>query len=967
MGKRRTRILVGEPAPRVRWRRRGGHLTVSVFAWMSIAVMSGVAQAGPTGRVEVVGPADRISAGQFHTCGLRVDATVSCWGSNGAGESMPPSGTFTAVSAGGSHSCGLRPGGTVSCWGHNLNGESAPPSGSFTAVSAGGDHSCGLRPDGTVSCWGSNVHGESAPPAGSFAAVSAGLSHSCGVRTDATVSCWGHNNAAQASPPPGSFTSVSAGGYLSCGVRTDQSVACWGLNSGFGALNPPLALFVSVSTGDAHSCGVRVDGTVSCWGANLIGESTPPSGEFFAVSVGGRHSCGMRIDRSVACWGDGFYGQAAPPAGSFTTVSAGGPHACGLRVDLTVSCWGNSSTGQSTPPALLFTAVSAGEYHSCGLRTDATVSCWGDSLFGQTTPPTGLFTAVSAGGSHSCGLRTSGAVSCWGANLDGQTNAPAGLFSAVSAGGSHSCGVRTDGSVLCWGADEAGQSTTPTGSFADVSAGGRHSCGVRSDGTVSCWGANFSGESTAPAGTFTAVSAGGEHTCGLRSDGSMSCWGNNVFGRSTPPAGSFSVVSAGLNHSCGVRTDGVFQCWGSMVALGDPLGSRSTTGLYVPMVPARVMETRLGEAPTVDGFYSGFGLRPAGSVTDVQIAGRAGVPDDAGSVVLNVTVTGAQAPGFVTVWPCGATRPTASNLNFEAGSTIPNAVITKVGVGGNVCIFTSATTHLVVDLNGYHPAGAAYVPVVPARLMESRPGEAPTVDGLSSGIGLRGAGSVTELPISGRAGIPDDAGSVVLNVTVTGAQAPGFVTVWPCGATRPTASNLNFEKGSTIPNAVIAKVGVGGRVCLFASAATHLVVDLNGYNPAGAPYVPVVPARLLESRPGEATTVDGQSSGIGLRAAGSVTALQITGRAGLASSAAGVNRDVGSVVLNVTVTGAQAPGFVTVWPCGTTRPTASNLNFEKGSTIPNAVIAKLSDAGDVCLFTSAPTHLIVDLNGYNPM
>lgn len=88
-----------------------------------------------------------------------------------------------------------------------------------------------------------------------------------------------------------------------------------------------------------------------------------------------------------------------------------------------------------------------------------------------------------------------------------------------------------------------------------------------------------------------------------------------------------------------------------------------------------------------------------------------------------------------------------------------------------------------------------------------------------------------QLTVVGRAGVPVDASAVVLNVTVTDPAAAGFVTVFPCGVVQPTASNLNFVAGSTVPNAVIAKVGDGGKVCLFSSQATQLIVDVNGYFP----------------------------------------------------------------------------------------------------------------------------------------
>ena len=90
-------------------------------------------------------------------------------------------------------------------------------------------------------------------------------------------------------------------------------------------------------------------------------------------------------------------------------------------------------------------------------------------------------------------------------------------------------------------------------------------------------------------------------------------------------------------------------------------------------------------------------MAAAGSVTEIQVTGRAGVPADAAAAALNVTVTDAQAAGYVTVFPCGSARPTASTLNFVAGSTIPNGTITKIGVNGKVCLYASGATHLISE------------------------------------------------------------------------------------------------------------------------------------------------------------------------------------------------------------------------------------------------------------------------------
>ena len=77
-------------------------------------------------------------------------------------------GSFGAISAGGRHSCGLRTNGTITCWGDNSLGQADAPSGSFNAVTAGGAHACGLRIDGTITCWSDNSLGQADAPSGSF-------------------------------------------------------------------------------------------------------------------------------------------------------------------------------------------------------------------------------------------------------------------------------------------------------------------------------------------------------------------------------------------------------------------------------------------------------------------------------------------------------------------------------------------------------------------------------------------------------------------------------------------------------------------------------------------------------------------------------------------------------------------------------------------------------------------------------
>ena len=177
------------------------------------------------------------------------------------------------------------------------------------------------------------------------------------------------------------------------------------------------------------------------------------------------------------------------------------------------------------------------------------------------------------------------------------------------------------------------------------------------------------------------------------------------------------------------------------------------------------------------------------------MTGRGGVLAGATAVALNVTVNEAQADGFITVYPCGSAQPNASNINYQAGSTIPNAVIVKIGTGGKVCLYTSAATQLIVDVNAYLRDTLDSASVVPARLLDTRPG-ATTIDGVSAADGLRAGDSVTELKVTGRGGVPSGATAAVLNVTVTQPQGNAYVTVFPCGARDRTRRTSTISRAT---------------------------------------------------------------------------------------------------------------------------------------------------------------------------
>jgi hypothetical protein len=328
--------------------------------------------------------------------------------------------------------------------------------------------------------------------------------------------------------------------------------------------------------------------------------------------------------------------------------------------------------------------------------------------------------------------------------------------------------------------------------------------------------------------------------------------------------------------------------------------------------------------------------------------------------VLTVTAAGGAGSGFITAFPCDGARPTASSINFTANTPIAGEVVTALSAAGTVCLFIGvAAVNVIADVGGYFPAASGYHAGTPARLLDTRPGE-PTIDGKAAGAGAVAAGSTLSLDIGGRGGVPVDAGAVVLNVTATAGTVGGFVTVFACASNKPLASSVNFGVSTAVANTVITDLSADGKVCLFVGGggAVDLVADVDGYFPAGSGYHALMPARLLDTRPGE-STVDGKQLGAGPSAPGSTLKLPIAGRGGVPAG-------VTSVVLNVTADRGSGSGFVTVHPCDGPRSIASNLNFVANASAANGAIVPLAADGTVCLFVggAGSVHLIVDVTGY---
>lgn len=298
-----------------------------------------------------------LAAGRNHSCAIRADQTLVCWGDGSDGQTNAPAGQYVAVSAGNLFSCAIRADdGTVECWGSDGDGKASPPGGRFTSlVSPARAYTCGFRPSGAIDCWGRDDFGETSPT-GQFTSVSLGLDHACGIATDGSADCWGRNKDSHGlawfisggSYRLGEFDAVCGGGRGACGA---------------GRASPPAGVFASVAAGAWHTCGLGASGVVACWGSNrkrlgeigssrtaLVGQATPPAGQFTSIAAGLWHTCGIKADETISCWGDNSEGQTDAPNGRFSSIAVGYFHACGFRTDGTIACWGANADEQASPP-----------------------------------------------------------------------------------------------------------------------------------------------------------------------------------------------------------------------------------------------------------------------------------------------------------------------------------------------------------------------------------------------------------------------------------------------------------------------------------------------------------------------------------------------------------------------------------------------------------------------------------------
>jgi alpha-tubulin suppressor-like RCC1 family protein len=356
----------------------------------------------PLGTVEQCSCVASLAGGALHTCAAKTSGSVFCWGDNMGGQlgdnSMMDRQTpvqvkvvnnttfltgITQVATGELHSCALKNDGTVWCWGRNMDGQLgdtttmakliAQQVSNLTGVSAiavGWNHSCAVKAlDGSVFCWGSNNRGQ------------LGNGTTSNMATPSPVQVTGMSGATQ----------ISAGELTTCVRKSDGTAWCWGEGSQ-GELGNNMMADSSLPVQVKY-----VQGTVK----NLTGVSE--------VSLGQAHGCARIGASEVRCWGAGSNGELGNMSNNESAraelvanltnpaaISAGGAHTCATRTTGAEVCWGLGTSGQlgngnnnsSTEPVNVSTVTRVftmgnGGIHSCSALETETTQCWGSDMQGQ--------------------------------------------------------------------------------------------------------------------------------------------------------------------------------------------------------------------------------------------------------------------------------------------------------------------------------------------------------------------------------------------------------------------------------------------------------------------------------------------------------------------------------------------------------------------------------------------------------
>ena len=384
---------------------------------------------------------------------------------------------------------------------------------------------------------------------------------------------------------------------------------------------------------------------------------------------------------------------------------------------------------------------------------------------------------------------------------------------------------------------------------------------------------------------------------------------------------------------------------------GEVAVSQSNALQFIPVVPCRVVDTRLpdgtfGGPPIQGGTYRTFPI-PQGSCN---------IPSTAGAYSLNVTVVPPGSLRYLTVWPAGEPVPVTTTMNSPDGRVKSNAAIVPAGTNEAVSVYASDTTNVILDINGYFPAVSsstlAFYPLTPCRVADTRNPNGP----LGGPYLQRGMERDFPVLLATQCNIPSSAVAYSFNVAVVPRMGNplGYLTVWPTGQQQPLVALLTDLTGTIVSDAAIVPAGIGGEISVFPSNDTDLVLDINGFFAApgsgGLSLYPTAPCRAFDSR-----NLFVLFHGL-LR-------IPVLGAPGNSCS---LPANAKTLVFNATVFPKSPLNYLTLWRDGQPQPLAWNLNAVDGAVTSNMAIvaARNGSVFTVDAYADGFTQLVLDISSY---
>ena len=387
-------------------------------------------------------------------------------------------------------------------------------------------------------------------------------------------------------------------------------------------------------------------------------------------------------------------------------------------------------------------------------------------------------------------------------------------------------------------------------------------------------------------------------------------------------------------------------------------GANPSAAQFVTVTPCRLYDTRPqygGSGPISGGTSRTFNLP--------QLAQSKGCANlsTASAYSLNVAVVPHGSLSYLTMWPTSEEQPLVATLNSLDGRIKANAAIVPAGYQGAINVYVTNTTDVILDIDGYFgPVSGstlAFYPLTPpCRVADTRRSDFPPGLGTPHLSGL----AQRDFPVlASPCGIPGTAQGYSLSLTAVpypSLGSPlGYLEVWPKDQ-RPQnpVSTLNNLTGTIVANAALVPAGTDGKITVYPSNGTDLVIDANGYfapaGPGGLSLYPTTPCRVIDTR----------RIGSGQPFSGTLSP-----PVNVVDSQCAPPSTAQAYVFNSTVVPSGGLGYLTVWPDSLAggRPTVSTLNAIDGWITNNmAIVPNINGKTDA--YASGITQLILDLSSY---